>query len=176
MVVPYNYLAPRVKKPPLGGFYDEVLNAFIVLYIFGYIYRFFIKQSIKNKYCNRGRDESTIVPNQTQTEQSCCLSKRQRRKKRQLYRRCKSYSDSEYRIFTTKVNSKTERSLPTISFLSERIHFVVDNCANMHVCCVRSLIGALVPSGASLKTAKAMEMKKKCYMVQFEFHGKMIME
>ena len=57
MVVPYNYLAPRVKKPPLGGFYDEVLNAFIVLYIFGYIYRFFIKQSIKNKYCNRGRDE-----------------------------------------------------------------------------------------------------------------------
>jgi hypothetical protein len=129
------------------------LNAFIVLYIFGYIYGFFIKQSIKNKYGNRGRDKEHDCT-ESDPDQTILLSTRQRRKKRQLYSRCKSYSDSEYKIFTTKVNSETERSLPTISFLSDGIPFVVDNCANTYVCCVRSLfIGDLVPSGAGLKTA-----------------------
>jgi hypothetical protein len=116
VVVPYNYLAPRVKKPPRGGFYDdEVLNAFIVLYIFGYIYGFFIKQSIKNKYCNRGRDEEHDCT-ESDPDQTILLSKRQLRKKRQLYRRCKSYYDSEYKSFSTKANPRQKKAFQTFLF------------------------------------------------------------
>ena len=143
--VPYVYAESKVKKPPDGSFYDEVLNAVLVLSIFAYIYLGLSRQWLKTKYKQRGRKEHDAS--------GCCYSSDPG-----SISNASSRMSRQPKIFATETDGNTN---PPISFTSDGIPFAVDNCANAHVTNQKHLfVGPLKPSGPNVLSADSQRSRR----------------
>eukprot|EP00956_Cyclotella_meneghiniana_P029976 scaffold74389_cov38-Cyclotella_meneghiniana.AAC.3 len=166
----YEYVRKRLKKPPVGSFWGDAISCILLLAMLAYIYWIYLKAKwfgvrlhatqstgkqrrrksrTKRKHNFRWRRKHKYKPRgRVKQQQSTSEPKSLISKLRELL--FGAIPVKVVRIFHSEAHSSdtTSAAFEPFSFLPDGVTFVIDNCANAHICFNKKLfIDELKPSG-----------------------------